>query len=128
LEGLWIKLRKARTVSEPTELKTVTITILNRNYQINCPVEAEPALHQSAEYLNQRMTEMQSKTRLINAEHLAVMAALNITHELFAQRKGEETYALEISEKIERLSDKLDKTLSNSKKTQGQPCGVNGST
>ena len=99
-------------MSESTESKTVTVKILNRSYQINCPAEAEPELHQSAEYLTQKMTEIQAKARMVNAEHLAVMAALNITHELFAQQTGKETYVLEISEKIERLTHKLAQTLS----------------
>jgi cell division protein ZapA len=99
-------------VSEATESKTVTVKILNRNYQINCPPDAEPELHQSAEYLNQKMLEIQAKARLVNAEHLAIMAALNITHELFAQQTGKEAYVLEISEKIERLTHKLAQTLS----------------
>ena len=99
-------------MSEPTESKTVTVKILNRSYQINCPPEAETELHQSAEYLNQKMAEIQTKARLVNTEHLAIMAALNITHELFAQQTGKETYVLEISEKIERLTHKLAQTLS----------------
>lgn len=99
-------------MSESTESKTVTVKILNRSYQINCPPEAESELHQSAEYLTQKMLEIQKKARLVNAEHLAIMAALNITHELFAQQTGKEAYVLEISEKIERLTHKLAQTLS----------------
>lgn len=99
-------------MSESTESKTVTVKILNRSYQITCPSEAEAELHQSAEYLNQKMLEIQAKARLVNIEHLAIMAALNITHELFAQQTGKEAYVLEISEKIERLTHKLAQTLS----------------
>jgi cell division protein ZapA len=99
-------------VSESTESKTVTVKILNRSYQVNCPPEAESELQQSAEYLTQKIMEIQSKSRLVNMEHLAIMAALNITHELFAQQTGKEAYVLEISEKIERLTHKLAQTLS----------------
>ncbi|MEY3182788.1 MAG: hypothetical protein RLZ35_773 [Pseudomonadota bacterium] len=99
-------------MSESTEQKTVTVKILNRSYQINCPPEAESELHQSADYLNEKMAEIQAKARLVNTEHLAVLAALNITHELFAQQTGKEAHVLEISEKIERLTHKLTQTLS----------------
>ena len=99
------------TVSEQTESKKVGIKILNRQYQISCPEHAEPDLHEAAEYLSEKMAELQADTRLINAEHLAVMAALNIIHELFALKASKEAYTLDISDKIERLSQKLGRVL-----------------
>lgn len=97
--------------TDNSELKTVTIQILNRDYQVNCPTGAEAELKQAAQYLSQKMVDIQSKTRQVGTERVAIMAALNIAHELISQNEGKEAYVLNISEKIERLTNKLANSL-----------------
>lgn len=108
-------------MSEHSDHKTVNVKILNRDYQVNCPTGAESELAQAAEYLSQKMSELQSRTRLIGTERIAIMAALNIAHELFSQKQGKEAYVLSISEKIERLTHKLANSLSKRNTTVTTP-------
>jgi cell division protein ZapA len=98
-------------VSNP---KVVGVKLLNKEFQINCPVGAEEQLREVADYLDQKMREIRSAGRVIGTERIAVMAALNITHELLAFRRQKETYIQTVTEHIECLQNKIDEALMKS--------------
>ena len=60
----------------------VTVTILDKDYQVNCPEEEKPQLEHSARYLDQKMNDIRQSGRIIGLDRIAVMAGLNITHDL----------------------------------------------
>ena len=68
-----------------SELKTVRVSILNKSYQVNCKEDEVAALQRSASYLDQKMREMKKQSSVIGLDHLAIMAALNLTNDLLAQ-------------------------------------------
>ncbi len=60
----------------------VTVTILDREYQIACANAAEEAsVRDSAIYLDNKMREIRNRGNVIGIDRIAVMAALNIAHE-----------------------------------------------
>lgn len=61
---------------------TVTIHIMDKMYHIVCPPDERANLENAARYLDSRMREIRSNGKVIGADRVAVMAALNITHEL----------------------------------------------
>ena len=66
--------------------KTVDISIMGRTYKVSCPDEERDALLQAVAYLDQKMNEIKSGGRVASVERIAVMAALNIAHELLEAR------------------------------------------
>ena len=86
----------------------VTVTILDKDYQVNCPEEERPQLEQSALYLHERMNEIRQSGRIIGLDRIAVMAGLNITHDLLNEGDKKNNVSLGISEKINALQNKLD--------------------
>jgi len=66
--------------------KALDVTIMGRTYKVTCPDEEREALLQAVAYLDQKMGEIKSGGRVANAERIAVMAALNIAHELLEAR------------------------------------------
>lgn len=60
----------------------VSIKILNKEYRINCPVGEEESLIKSANYVEEKMREVRTSGKIISLDRLAIMAALNIAHEL----------------------------------------------
>ena len=91
---------------------TVSVDILDKEYQVACPADEELALAQAARYLDQHMRDIRSTGRVIGLERVAIMAALNISHELLALKSGDS--AIETSEEHERLSalnSQLDEVL-----------------
>lgn len=86
---------------------TVTVTILDRDYQVSCdPAEKEALLH-SARYLNDRMKEIKAGGTVIGLERIAVMAALNITHELLQEDSAKGVNNVQ----LKRLADKIGRAL-----------------
>lgn len=73
--------------------KALDISIMGRTYKVTCQDDEREALLQAAAYLDQRMNEIKSSGRIGSAERIAVMAALNIAHELLEARANGGTSA-----------------------------------
>jgi cell division protein ZapA len=69
-----------------TPLARVSVRILEKEYQVACPVEERAALLDSAEYLNAEMRKIRDNGKVIGVDRIAVMAALNMANELLKLR------------------------------------------
>ena len=88
-----------------TEIATVRVQILGREFPVACPAGQERELEAAAEFVDKRMREIQEKTGNSALERLAVMAALNIAHEhLTGETKGSD-------DELKRLADRIGVTL-----------------
>ncbi|SHE71352.1 cell division protein ZapA [Modicisalibacter ilicicola DSM 19980] len=87
---------------------TTEITLLGRSYVIACPPEEQDELNRAARYLDRAMHGIHSRGKVLGAEKIAIMAALNITHELL--RHVEERRENEAS--LSRLNERLEQALS----------------
>ena len=91
---------------------TVTVKILEKEYQVACPQEQEAELVVSASYLDKQMRGIRDTGKVIGLERIAVMAALNISHELLrASEHSEAVVAAPPGESVGRLNRKLDDAL-----------------
>jgi cell division protein ZapA len=88
-----------------------TIEILGKSYPIRCPETELESLQQAAKFLNAKMSEIQDSGKAINIERIAIMAALNITHQLLQQDKQKDTLMSKINTKISSLQDKLETAI-----------------
>ena len=68
------------------ELQRVTVRLLDKEYQVACPEDEREALLQSAEVLNRKMREIRDSGKLVGMDRIAVMAALNLSHEMLQDR------------------------------------------
>ncbi len=93
-----------------TNNQMVTITLLDKQYQIACPIEERDELLESARLLNQKMQEIRRTGSVIGLERVAIMSALNLAHELVrAQKNGQAGEVVEAG--IDRLRDKIDDAI-----------------
>ncbi len=90
----------------------VTVHILDREYRITCPAGEEDSLKATAYHLNQRMQEVKNSGKVVGIDRIAVMVALNITHELLENRPTDTLLYDNISSRIKALQDKIDIALS----------------
>ena len=60
----------------------VKVRILDQEYTVACPEDAKNELLQSADYVDRKMREIRSSGNVVGTDRVAVMAALNIAHEL----------------------------------------------
>lgn len=112
VKGKWGRAMKA---SEQTDIKTLNIQILDKDYPVNCPAHAESELQAAVAYLHEKIKAHQGKSQTtlstMIAERILAMVALNLANEVLTQRHGKDAYELELSEKIERLTHKIAKSL-----------------
>jgi cell division protein ZapA len=67
-------------------IKQLDISIMGREFRVACPENEEATLLQAVQMLDARMHDIRSNGKVIGLEKIAIMAALNITHE-FLQTK-----------------------------------------
>ncbi|EED31878.1 hypothetical protein NOR53_3324 [gamma proteobacterium NOR5-3] len=67
---------------------TFSVTILEKEYQVACPKDQQAELLLSARHLDEQMRAIRATGKVIGLERIAVMAALNISHELLQARNG----------------------------------------
>mgnify|MGYP000486457904 CR=1 FL=1 len=94
------------------EKPTVSVNLLGQDYKINCPKGHEADLQEAAEYLNNQMREIKASGKIIGLEKIAVIAALNITHDMLSGRK----YARSNEQQLRELTSQLDSALVNGSK------------
>lgn len=94
------------------EKPTVSVTILGQSYKINCPKGHEEDLKEAADYLNSQMNEIKVSAKNASLEKIAVLAALNITHDMLSNRN----YARSNEKQLRALTSQLDEALMHEKK------------
>ena len=90
-----------------TQPFTVTVQILDKDYHISCPPAQRANLEQAARYLDGKMREIRISGKVIGAERIAVLAALNISHDLLQRPAAAEPAGEQVSE----LLAKIDRAL-----------------
>ena len=68
--------------------RSIEIHILGRPYKVACSREEESALIAAADYLDKKMHEIRDTSKVIGAERIAIMAGLNLAHDLLTQGGG----------------------------------------
>lgn len=95
------------------DMQPVRVHILDKDYQIACPADERDALIESARYLDQQMRTIRQGGKVIGLERIAVMAALNITHELIRQGQQSDKGNQDLSERLRKLAARIDDTIGN---------------
>lgn len=93
------------------DTQPVRVHILDKDYQIACPADERDALIESARYLDQQMRTIRQSGKVIGLERIAVMAALNITHELIRQGQQSDKGSQDLSERLHKLAARIDDTI-----------------
>ncbi|MDX5372913.1 MAG: cell division protein ZapA [Pseudomonadaceae bacterium] len=94
-----------------TQPNTVTVHILDKEYCIACPADERANLESAARYLDGKMREIRSGGKVIGADRIAVMAALNITHDLLHKQQRLDQEASATRDKVRDLLDRVDSAL-----------------
>lgn len=90
---------------------TLSVHILDKKYQIKCPIDEVQSLQTSAQYLDAKLREIRSGGTIIGAERIAVMAALNITNELLSSKSKGDQYIDIMNDRISQLTKRVDSAL-----------------
>lgn len=91
------------------ETTSVEIQVLGHNYTVACPSGQQGKLIEAAQLLDERMRAVQASGKIIGADKIAMMAALNIAYDyLFApSSKGFDTQ--EAKRRMKEIEQRLDR-------------------
>ena len=98
------------------EGKTLEVSILGRNYKVACEDGERDALLQAVEYLDAKMGEIKNNGKVSGTDRIAVMAALNIAHELLTTKLGGSFDIGQAKRRIESIEAKLDEAIAQQDK------------
>src|SRR5687767_4212365 len=93
------------------EPKTVEVNLLGRSYRVACDDHERESLMQAVAYLDGKMNEIRKAGKVMGAERIAVMAALNVAHELLSMRLGGGFDLGQAKRRISALESKLDEAI-----------------
>jgi cell division protein ZapA len=94
---------------------TVTLTILNKEYVIACQPEEQNSLLNIAHALNAKMRRLHDSGKVTGTDRIAVMAALNLAHELeIGKQQVSASGDPELTHKLISLRHKIENVLENS--------------
>lgn len=88
-------------------VKPVHVSILDKEYTVACEDGERESLHAAVDFLNQRMASLRDGGKIIGNERIAVMAALNITHEFLAYKSENASSASNVNAGILRIQEKI---------------------
>ena len=71
-----------------SEKGALTINLMGREFRVGCPEGEERQLLASVDYLNRKLKEVREVGKVVGNERIALMAALNVAHELLAHQSA----------------------------------------
>ena len=89
---------------------TVSIDILDKSYQVACEPEQEAELKQAANDLDDQMRAIRSTGKVIGLERVAIMAALNLSHQGLVMKSGGQPED-PLEEQLKSITSRIDEAL-----------------
>ena len=100
-------------MSERDANRPLSVRILEKEYFVACPPEDRAALLDSAELLNGRMKEIRDSGKIVGLDRIAVMAALNLAHEVIRLRTRDSGSEQETTHRLRHLRERVESALEN---------------
>ena len=100
----------------PDSPKTIDISILGRSYKVACEDEERESLLAAAAYLDGKMSDIRRSGKISGTDRIAVMAALNIAHELLSTKMGNGFDIGQAKRRMTGIEAKLDAALARQDK------------
>ena len=87
------------------------VKILDRELRVACPEEEREALLSAVSYLDRKMTDIRDAGKIANVERIAIMAALNIAHELLSTKVGRGVDLADLTRRMSSMQAAIDQAL-----------------
>ncbi|KPK14250.1 MAG: cell division protein ZapA [Betaproteobacteria bacterium] len=97
------------------EAKGLQINVMGREFRVACPDNEQKGLLEAVDYLNKKMNEIRDAGKIVGLERIAIMAALNIAHELLSTKVGGGFDIAEIKRRMAHMETVLDQAMADQK-------------
>jgi cell division protein ZapA len=99
-----------------SEGKGLSINLMGREFKVACADGEEKQLLASVDYVNHRIQEIKDSGKVVGTERIALIAALNITHEFLSARTPKDFDTAELKSRIASLQATIDDALAEQDK------------
>jgi len=96
----------------------VTVSILGKEYQVACPENEKSALIASAQMVHQNMEKIRNSGKVVGLDRIAVMAALNLAHELVNIQNNQGEGMDEVNKTISQMKDRVSAFLEEARQLE----------
>ena len=96
----------------------VSVRVLDREYQVACPVEERSDLLDSAEYLDAQMREVRDTGKVVGLDRIAVISALNLANELIKLRRNGGSTEGDLGVRLRGMRERVESALEKSKQLE----------
>ncbi len=95
--------------------KDMQISIMGREFRVACTPDEQKTLLEAVDYLNRKMQEIKEQGKITGLDRIAIMAALNISHEFLTTRYGNFDVS-EFKRRMASIETTLDQALADQEK------------
>lgn len=110
--------KATKNAAKPAESKAISIRVLDKEYQVACPADEEPALMESARMVDEKMREIRDARKMIGTDRVAVMAALNLAHDLLTLQTSEGNGGPAVESKLRSLQSKVEAAITRGRQLE----------
>ena len=93
------------------DTKGLQISVMGREFRVACPENEQQSLLEAVAYLDKKMHEIRDNGKVVGLERIAIMAALNIAHELLSIKVGGGFDIAEVKRRMNHMETILDQAL-----------------
>ena len=98
-------------MTEREAARPLSVRILEKDYFVACAADERSELLDSAEFLNNRMREIRDSGKIVGLDRIAVMAALNLAHEVIRLRANSTGNEQEFGHRLKTLRERVENSL-----------------
>jgi cell division protein ZapA len=92
--------------------KGVDVNIMGRDFTVSCTDEERPGLINAVNFLDKKMRDIRDNGKVVGAERIAIMTALNLAHELLNSKSGSVDVG-DIKRRVTQMQDQIDKACAS---------------
>lgn len=97
----------------PIKREAVVLNIMGKEYKIACDPEERQRLIDSAQLLDKQMRQIRDSGKVNGADRIAVMAALNLVHELSHLKNQNDSLSFDLGSALSGMIQKIENVLEN---------------
>lgn len=94
----------------------LTLTLLGREYRVACEPHERADLIACARYVDQKMEAIRAQGKVMGADRIAVLAALQIAQELFSVKSADGISVTDLRRRLRDLNATVDEMLAPQEK------------
>lgn len=95
--------------------KSVDVQIMGRDFTVSCTDEERQGLLNAVNYLDKKMRDIRDTGKVVGVERIAIMAALNLSHEVLNTKSGDIDIG-DYKRRINAMQSQIDEAIADQNK------------